>query len=131
MLYLIQAALISSLLILHVAPSNSLLAPSATLTAETLSIPLINERPEPKTFLASLNQLWNDPRPVTSLVSDAINGVSDDNKDNKIPYCILSDEFQVFSHKFRILLYPRGRFVGSTSEGIAGPAAAYLRYERR
>lgn len=60
-------------------------------------------------------------------------------KSEEIPYCIISDEFEVESERFQVLLYPRGRFVRdysySSTEGnavgagmITGPASAYLRY---
>lgn len=106
---------------------------------ESFSVPLVTERPEPKTFSATLNQLWNDPRPVTSLIGDALSkneGSSNgdgDSDDGKIPYCLLSDEFLIDSkHKFRISLFPQGRFAAalssSSSQQANGPAAAYLRY---
>lgn len=112
---------------------------------EYFSVPLTIDqaRPEPKGFFATFNQLWNDPRPVTSLIGDAMdnsnsNNNNDDNNDNKngdIPYCIVTDTFIIHDqHTFRILLYPRGRFAGSSSSSSTssvrgtGPAAAYLRY---
>ena len=115
---------------------------TSTISTESFSVPLLIERPGPKTFFATLRQLWNDPRPVTSLIGDAIDKVNDNDDDDDtargkpkaIPYCILSDEFEIQQrHKFRILLYPRGRFAGSSSSStsspsLAGPAAAYLRY---
>lgn len=111
--------------------------------SESFSVPLLTERPEPTNFFGTLNQLWNDPRPVNQLIGDAINGGGADTQDDDsvtttiIPYCILSDEFVIQErHRFRILLYPRGRFAGSSASSSsapidskrAGPAAAYLRY---
>jgi signal peptidase I len=110
--------------------------------AEFFSVPLIAERPEPKTALSTLDRLWNDPRPVTSLIRDALdskttidesgssNGISSNG--DEISYCLLSDEFLVDNkHRFRISLFPRGRFAAGSSTSFKannGPAAAYLRY---
>ncbi|CAB9503519.1 Signal peptidase IB [Seminavis robusta] len=95
---------------------------------ESFSVPLLKERPKPETLLGNLRQLWNDPRPVSSLIDTSNNKENSSNED--VPYCILSDEFQLQQmHKFRILLYPKGRYYGgSSSNALAGPAAAYLRY---
>ena len=110
---------------------------------EYFSVPLTVDqvRPEPKGFFATFDQLWNDPRPVTSLIGDALENSNNndnnmENKDVDIPYCIVSDTFVIQDqHTFRILLYPRGRFAGSSSSSSStssargtGPAAAYLRY---
>jgi signal peptidase I len=115
------------------------------------SIPLVNSRPKPSNIVETFIELWNDPRPVSSLMtnSDRSNVGSitrEDNDDENeittrsaettIPYCIISDEFEIESEKFQILLYPRGRFVSSSTstssssqeEEITGPASAYLRY---
>ena len=106
----------------------------------TFSIPLQNKRPKPESFIETFKELWNDPRPVTSLISsnDRTNVGEIENDSGSmedIPYCIISDEFEVENEKFQILLYPRNRFVGdsssiTTSEGefIPGAASAYLRY---
>lgn len=121
---------------------SSSYVPNAEITLPSIrkprsfSVPLKTSRPEPTTFLGTLNQLWNDPRPATSSVGEAFSsnsGVSEtENGDqNDIPYCIVSDEFEIApSEKFRVLLYPRGRFAssGTTSKTTVGPAAAYLRY---
>ena len=122
---------------------------------ECFSVPFVKERPQPKTFGSILKQLWNDPRPVTSLVGDAVRSSSNSNNNNNnnnnnsngkiIPYCLWSDEFLVDGkHKFRLSLFPRGRFaapLSSTSleqpddtsdsdsdSSVGGYAAAYLRY---
>jgi len=118
---------------------------------ESFSVPFMKERPQPKTFGSTLNQLWNDPRPVTSLVGDAVRSGSSSNNNNNningkvIPYCLWSDEFLVDrKHKFRLSLFPRGRFAAALSStsseqpdeasdsgsdsNVGGYAAAYLRY---
>lgn len=99
------------------------------------SIPLVNARPKPQNFIGTFVELWNDPRPVSSLISNSDrSNVGLNNADEKIPYCIISDEFDVENEKFQVLLYPRGRFVSTTVSGsdssneIYGPASAYLRY---
>ena len=117
----------------------------------SFSIPLVTARPKPESFLKTLNELWNDPRPVTSLIrtndrskvgkkENSATGQIED-----IPYCIISDNIHVGilgvegvqdddeNQKacFQILLYPRGRFYGSVTsdeEEASGQAAAFLRY---
>ena len=106
--------------------------------AESFSVPLIAERPKPKTALSTLDRLWNDPRPVTSLIRDALDSktTADESESSsngdEISYCMLSDEFLVDNqHRFRISLFPRGRFAAGSSSSFKannGPAAAYLRY---
>ena len=142
---------------------NEIVCSSSTKRSYQFSIPLINPRPKPKNIADKFVELWNDPRPISSLlanndrsyvgsitrseekISSSRNETSYDslfqndssNKNIKrstdiIPYCIISDEFEVESHKFQILLYPRGRFVSSIVNNddnvISGPASAYLRY---
>lgn len=104
------------------------------------SIPLTTKRPKPESFVETFVELWNDPRPVSSLISsnDRSNVGERENAAGtmeEIPYCIISDEFEVEDEKFQILLYPRGRFVRENSspnefggDYITGPASAYLRY---
>jgi len=103
----------------------------------SFSVPLINARAKPESIFATFVELWNDPRPVSSLISNGDRsyvGERENEKGSKeeIPYCIISDEFEIEeSESFQILLYPRGRFVGgySSSDGVVtGPAAAYIRY---
>ncbi len=109
----------------------------------TFSIPLIKPRPKPNDFAQTFVELWNDPRPVSSLLTNSDRSNvgytyqnNDDTEETKyvIPYCIVSDEFEFESQSFQILLYPRGRFVSSTnsanpqSMSITEPASAYLRY---
>lgn len=121
----------------------------------TFSVPLINARPKPSNPVETFVELWNDPRPVSALISnndrsnvgsitreEEYEGSNDsfatvDNSEvgvtENIPYCIISDEFVVESQRFQVLLYPRGRFVSSsvattTQAEILGPASAYLRY---
>ena len=67
--------------------------------------------------------------------------VVDDDNDNdniveNIPYCIMSDEFEIEKHSsFQILLYPKGftsssasTSTSSSSSSSTGYASAYLRY---
>lgn len=121
-------------LALFLAPLCYGLSSSSPSPASTFAVALSSERPAPTNILATFNELWNDPRPVTSLIGNSNAAVA--NKP-EIPYCLLSDEFTVNHHQqqhtFRILLYPRGRYASaSPGEGAmdsrAGPAAAYLRY---
>ncbi|KAL9179624.1 hypothetical protein ACHAXT_008914 [Thalassiosira profunda] len=84
----------------------------------TFSVPLANERPKPESFVETFIELWNDPRPVSSLFAD----------DRSIV-----DQIEVEGERFQILLYPRGRFVRDSSTDakngvIFGAASAYLRY---
>jgi len=49
----------------------------------------------------------------------------------EIPYCIISDEFEIENDSFQILLFPRGKFVrdySGTDGTVTGPASAYVRY---
>jgi len=114
----------------------------------TFSIPLSKIRPKPTSPIETFRELWNDPRPVSALISSDDrsytgiwqvddNGYKHQQQQQQIPYCIISDSFQIEDHDFQILLYPRGRFVGndaaspsnsSTNQWISGPASAYLRY---
>lgn len=81
-----------------------------------------------------LSELWNDPRPIGAVVRSNRTFVgkvkNDDGILKDIPYCVLSDKFQIFGESFQILLYPRGRFVGDDNNlvNVSGPAAVYLRY---
>ncbi|KAL7532874.1 hypothetical protein ACHAXR_004905 [Thalassiosira sp. AJA248-18] len=122
--------------------------PNNNSSTYSFSIPLTTKRPKPESFIETFQELWNDPRPVSSLLStnDRSNVGERENEATgaveDIPYCIISDEFEVEGEMFQILLYPRGRFVGgdssssSTSSSIGGsdisstgyPASAYLRY---
>lgn len=89
-----------------------------------LTVPLETPRPRPAGFYGNLVELWNDPRPVSSLISTSDRskvGSGGDGAEAQVPYCIVSDEFAVEDESFRVLLYPRGRFGGSA-------ASAYLRY---
>lgn len=118
----------------------------------TFSVPLVNAKPKPSNVFETFVELWNDPRPVTtSLLSNndrssvgsiirESNGNDDgdtnDNNVENIPYCIISDKFEVESESFQVLLYPKGFTSSSTSstldelkDGSAmGYASAYLRY---
>jgi signal peptidase I len=100
-------------------------------------------RPKPNNFAQTFIELWNDPRPVSSLFTNGdrsnVGFIYQSNDEteitkNVIPYCIISDEFEFESQSFQILLYPRGRFVSGTnpdnpqSMSITEPASAYLRY---
>ena len=90
---------------------------ASSATVHRLTIPLETPRPRPAGLYANLVELWNDPRPVSSLIS-----TPDRSKvGEEVPYCIVSDQFTVEGESFRVLLYPRGRFGRST-------ASAYLRY---
>ena len=97
----------------------------------TFSVPLTNPRPKPESFVDKFKELWNDPRPISAVLSDQDSSSVGKIDDEEIPYCIVSDEFSVDDEMFQILLYPRGRFVGSdtsSSSFIPGSASAYLRY---
>ena len=114
----------------------------------SFSVPLINARPKPESFVDTFIELWNDPRPVTSLIAtDDRSYVGERDVEGskggaaikeEIPYCIISDEFKIENESFQILLYPRGRFVrdysssSSSADGgvgtISGFGSAYLRY---
>jgi hypothetical protein len=60
----------------------------------SFSIPLINERSKPNTFREKIFELWNDPRDITSLIANA-NNDRKSNPTDAIPYCIISDTFDV------------------------------------
>eukprot|EP00980_Cylindrotheca_fusiformis_P005505 scaffold1170_cov122-Cylindrotheca_fusiformis.AAC.13 len=113
-----------------VPPSQDLKFPRTT----SFSAPLINARPKPESFVDSFLELWNDPRPVSSVFDGNRSMVGEQQMANgkleEIPYCIVSNKFQVAgTEDFQILLYPRGRFVSSRgSAALGGPASAYLRY---
>lgn len=104
------------------------------------SVPLVNARPKPTSIIETFVELWNDPRPITSLVTSDDRSLvgerqNDDGAKEEIQYCIVSDEFKIENQSFQILLYPRGRFVrdysvtGPAENGIVtGPAGLYLRY---
>lgn len=99
----------------------------------SFSVPLANSRPKPESFVDKFKELWNDPRPISAVLSDKDSSSVGQIDNEEIPYCIVSDEFNIDGEMFQILLYPRGRFVGSdTASGdssvIAGSASAYLRY---
>mmetsp|Transcript_18279 Transcript_18279/g.38221 ORF Transcript_18279/g.38221 Transcript_18279/m.38221 type:complete len:637 (-) Transcript_18279:1405-3315(-) len=112
----------------------------------SFTIPLTNKRPKPTSFLETLSELWNDPRPISDLIASNDRSNVGERKDEltgdieEIPYCIVSDEFEVEDGElFQILLYPRGRFVregagrsgtasSNSNDDITGPASAYLRY---
>ncbi len=101
----------------------------------TFSVPLTNPRPKPESFVDKFKELWNDPRPISAVLSDNDSSSVGTIDDEEIPYCIVSDEFNIDNEMFQILLYPRGRFVGSDnitlangSSFIPGAASAYLRY---
>jgi signal peptidase I len=112
--------------------ASSLKAPPSTFPKTfSFSVPLINARPKPESFVDSFIELWNDPRPITSLLDGDRSMVGEREtaagEIEEIPYCIISAKFQIDTESFQILLYPRGRFVsGSTAND--GPASAYLRY---
>lgn len=104
-------------------------------TTYSFSVPLVNERPKPTSFIDTFKELWNDPRPISSLISNDRSNVGERKSESgtieSIPYCIISEEFTIDGETFQILLYPRGRFVGDSSSASAsttGPASAYLRY---
>mmetsp|Transcript_7089 Transcript_7089/g.16103 ORF Transcript_7089/g.16103 Transcript_7089/m.16103 type:complete len:600 (+) Transcript_7089:63-1862(+) len=103
----------------------------------TFSIPLTNKRPKPSSFIETFKELWNDPRPVSSLIATNDRSAVGERENDagaieEIPYCIISDEFDIEGELFQILLYPRGRFVGdpnaNSNDDITGSASAYLRY---
>jgi signal peptidase I len=108
--------------------TSSLKAPPSTFPKTfSFSVSLINARPKPESFVDSFIELWNDPRPVTSLLNVVGERETAAGEIEEIPYCIISAKFQIDTELFQILLYPRGRVVsGSTAND--GPASAYLRY---
>ena len=106
------------------AGAESASSAAAAATVHRLTIPLETPRPRPAGLYANLVELWNDPRPVSSLVSTSDRSKVEGNEggdDESVPYCIVSDEFTVEDESFLVLLYPRGRYGRST-------ASAYLRY---
>jgi len=102
--------------------------------AKSFSVPLTTVRADPTTAVATWKRLWNDPRPITSLIRDALDNklVADDQNDDAVPFCLVSEMFLVDQrHRFQISLFPRGRFAAGSSTSFKannGPAAAYLRY---
>ena len=97
----------------------------------SFSVPLTisNKRPKPTSFIETFSELWNDPRPISAIISSKDRSNVGEREDGEtIPYCIISDEFDIDGEKFQILLYPRGRFVGDGSNTVSSPASAYLRY---
>jgi signal peptidase I len=106
-------------------------------TTYRFSVPLSNPRPKPQSFADKFKELWNDPRPISAVLTDTdSSSVVGRIGNTDVPYCIVSDEFNIDNEAFQILLYPRGRFVGSddttttssSSSYIPGSASAYLRY---
>ena len=97
----------------------------------SFSVPLTisNRRPKPTSFIETFSELWNDPRPISAIISSKDRSNVGEREDGEtIPYCIISDEFDIVGELFQILLYPRGRFVVDGSNGASPPASAYLRY---
>ena len=77
-------------------------AAASSATVHRLTIPLETPRPRPAGLYANLVELWNAPRPVSSLIS-----TPDRSKvGEEVPYCIVSDQFTVEGESFRVLLYP-------------------------
>jgi len=121
-------------------PSSTQSKGSTIINTYAFSIPLVNERPKPESFVETFIELWNDPRPVSSLISTNDRSIVGERTNDatgameEIPYCIVSDEFDVEGESFQILLYPRGRVLGEdstaarTTTDITGAASAYLRY---
>lgn len=107
----------------------------------SFSVPLETARAKPQSIFDTLIELWNDPRPISDIVSSKDRALvgqfqTDAGVVQNVPYCIVSDEFEIENESFQILLYPRGRVVtpmpmgndnGSTTQ-VSGPASAYLRY---
>ncbi|KAL3803398.1 hypothetical protein HJC23_009362 [Cyclotella cryptica] len=101
----------------------------------SFSVPLKNPRPKPTSLADKFIELWNDPRPITSLVASADASYVRTNE-NDVPYCVVSDEFDIGGESFQILLYPCGRFAGGSAltssdnnnQVMSGAASAYLRY---
>jgi len=131
-------------------PSSSLSpSPCGADSTFSFSVPLVNPRPKPDNIFATFGELWNDPRPIGSVISGKDRSYvgqtststststsgeasASASPSSSIPYCIISDEFEIEKENyFQVLLYPRGRFVGSANDDsniTSGPAAAYLRY---
>jgi signal peptidase I len=107
-------------------------------TTHSFSVPLSNPRPKPQSFTDKFKELWNDPRPISAVLTDTDSSSVGRIGNTDIPYCIVSDKINIDNNEeaFQILLYPRGRFVGSddattttsSSSSITGSASAYLRY---
>mmetsp|Transcript_33282 Transcript_33282/g.50199 ORF Transcript_33282/g.50199 Transcript_33282/m.50199 type:complete len:572 (+) Transcript_33282:163-1878(+) len=90
------------------------------------SVPFIEARPKTQSPTEQFWSLWNDKRSVADLIRDSRID------ENAVPYCVMSEKFEVQGFRFQILLYPRGVF-SSSSEDInsqAGkfPASAYLKF---
>ncbi|KAL7552481.1 hypothetical protein ACHAWF_015730 [Thalassiosira exigua] len=91
------------------------------------SVPLATARPRPSSPAEAFAELWNDPRPISSLFASG----GEAGEGQTAPYCVVSEEFDAEGERFQILLYPRGRFDSSSGDDggvVAGPASAYLRY---
>ena len=50
-------------------------------TTYSFSVPLVNERPKPTSFIDTFKELWNDPRPISSLVSNDRSNVGERKSD--------------------------------------------------
>jgi len=105
---------------------------STTSNTYSFSVPLTisNRRPKPTSFIETFSELWNDPRPISAIISSKDRSNVGEREDGEsIPYCIISDEYDIDGEKFQILLYPRGRLVGDGINNVSNaPASAYLRY---
>ena len=106
---------------MQVVKSSKLTSPLKT----RVSVPLANVRPKAESSSEQFWSLWNDKRSIVSLIRDG-NG---SNKESDVPYCIVSDEFEVEGgFRFQVLLYPRG-VTSSTDQPLRGtPASAYLSF---
>ena len=102
---------------------------STTSNTYSFSVPLTisNKRPKPTSFVETFSELWNDPRPISAIISKDRSNVGELEDGQTIPYCIISDEFDIDDELFQILLYPQSRFVGDGSNNVSSPASAYLR----
>jgi hypothetical protein len=120
-------------LILITITTVSSLSAISTIKEYNIRVPLNTVRKSTNP-LDILSELWNDPRPIGTVVRSNRTFVgkvkNDDGTLKDIPYCILSEKIQICGESFQILLYPRGRFVGDDNNlvNVSGPAAVYLRY---
>lgn len=78
-----------------------------------VTLPLDKIRPEPTSAMDRFWRLWNDKRSFVDLVRDS-NAENTDNGSG-LPYCLVSDQFQVANLTFQVLLYPRGVYSSASS----------------
>eukprot|EP00979_Chaetoceros_neogracilis_P008503 scaffold1889_cov203-Chaetoceros_neogracile.AAC.6 len=78
----------------------------------TFSVPLTKARPKPDSIISTFQELWNDPRPITSLIATedrSFVGKRENEKGAKeeIPYCIsLATNLRSKTIPFRYYYFP-------------------------